>query len=92
MNYLRTNIQAMAGYVPGFQPPQIASWIKLNTNENPYPPAPGVREAILAELGDDAASLRTYPSASSIALRETAPGCTVLILTGSSWPTVPMRC
>lgn len=72
MNYLRTNIQAMAGYVPGFQPPQIASWIKLNTNENPYPPAPGVREAILAELGDDAASLRTYPSASSIALRETA--------------------
>ncbi len=72
MNYLRTNIQTMAGYVPGFQPPDIASWIKLNTNENPYPPAPGVRKAILDELGDDAARLRTYPSASSIVLRETA--------------------
>lgn len=62
----------MAGYVPGFQPPDIASWIKLNTNENPYPPAPGVKKAILAELGDDAASLRAYPSASSSLLRETA--------------------
>jgi histidinol-phosphate aminotransferase len=37
----------MAGYVPGFQPPDISSWIKLNTNENPYPPSPKVREAIL---------------------------------------------
>jgi histidinol-phosphate aminotransferase len=62
----------MAGYIPGYQPPDIASWIKLNTNENSYPPSPKVREAILAELGDDGASLRTYPSASSQALREAA--------------------
>jgi histidinol-phosphate aminotransferase len=62
----------MAGYVPGYQPPDIASWIKLNTNENPYPPSPRVREAILAELGSDGASLRTYPSASSQSLREIA--------------------
>lgn len=62
----------MAGYVPGYQPPDIASWIKLNTNENPYPPSPKVREAVLAELGGDAASLRTYPSASSQSLREIA--------------------
>jgi histidinol-phosphate aminotransferase len=62
----------MAGYVPGYQPPDISSWIKLNTNENPYPPSPAVREAILAELGGDGASLRTYPSASSQALREIA--------------------
>jgi len=62
----------MAGYVPGYQPPDIASWIKLNTNENPYPPSPEVRKAILAELGSAAASLRTYPSASSQALREIA--------------------
>jgi histidinol-phosphate aminotransferase len=62
----------MAGYVPGYQPPDIASWIKLNTNENPYPPSPKVREAILAELGCDGASLRTYPSASSQRLREIA--------------------
>lgn len=62
----------MAGYVPGYQPPDIAAWIKLNTNENPYPPSPAVREAVLAELGQDAASLRTYPSASSQELREIA--------------------
>lgn len=74
MSYLRPNIASMAGYVPGFQPPDIASWIKLNTNENPYPPSPKVREAILAELGDDGASLRTYPCASSRALREAAAG------------------
>jgi histidinol-phosphate aminotransferase len=72
MNPLRTSIVSMDGYVPGFQPPDIASWIKLNTNENPYPPSPKVREAILAELGDDAVSLRTYPSASSEKLRQAA--------------------
>lgn len=72
MSLLRPNIAAMQGYVPGYQPPDIASWIKLNTNENPYPPSPRVREAILAELGGDGASLRTYPSASSQALREAA--------------------
>jgi len=72
MTLLRSNIAAMKGYVPGYQPPDIASWIKLNTNENPYPPSPQVVEAILAELGRDGASLRTYPSASSQKLREAA--------------------
>jgi histidinol-phosphate aminotransferase len=69
---LRPNIAAMQGYVPGYQPPDIASWIKLNTNENSYPPSPKVREAILAELGPDGARLHTYPSASSQQLREAA--------------------
>ncbi|HEX9078862.1 MAG TPA: histidinol-phosphate transaminase [Desulfuromonadaceae bacterium] len=72
MTLLRPAIAAMKGYVPGYQPPDIASWIKLNTNENPYPPSPKVVEAILAEVGPDGASLRTYPSASSQKLRETA--------------------
>lgn len=72
MKLLRPNIAAMQGYVPGFQPDDIASWIKLNTNENPYPPSPKVREAILTELGSNGASLRTYPSASSQKLREVA--------------------
>ena len=71
-SFLRPNIAAMAGYVPGFQPDDVASWIKLNTNENPYPPSPKVREAILVELGSDGASLRTYPSAGSTKLREVA--------------------
>ncbi|MCK4536109.1 MAG: histidinol-phosphate aminotransferase, partial [Desulfuromonadales bacterium] len=37
MGYLRDNIAGMAGYVPGFQPADQDNWIKLNTNENPYP-------------------------------------------------------
>jgi len=61
----------MKGYVPGFQPPDEQAFIKLNTNENPYPPSPAVVGAILAELGGDGAALRKYPSASSGKLRET---------------------
>ncbi len=72
MTYLRPAIAAMNGYVPGFQPDDVASWIKLNTNENPYPPSPKVVEALLSEIGTDGASLRTYPSASSQKLREAA--------------------
>ncbi|MBE0576662.1 MAG: histidinol-phosphate transaminase [Desulfuromonadales bacterium] len=69
MSYLRKNIAAMDGYVPGFQPPDEASWIKLNTNENPYPPSPQVIKAIQAATGDD---LRKYPDAACRAGREAA--------------------
>ena len=69
---LRKNIAEMAGYVPGFQPPDEATWIKLNTNENPYPPSPKVREAILAEVGGDGANLRKYPDAGSREARRVA--------------------
>ena len=72
MTFLRPDIAAMAGYVPGFQPPDSERWIKLNTNENPYPPSPRVREAILAELGADGESLRKYPDPGSRSMRETA--------------------
>jgi histidinol-phosphate aminotransferase len=72
MSLLRPNIAAMAGYVPGFQPPDSERWIKLNTNENPYPPSPLVREAILAELGANGENLRKYPDPGSRLLRETA--------------------
>ncbi|SNB47790.1 histidinol-phosphate transaminase [Geobacter sp. DSM 9736] len=69
---LRPNIAAMAGYVPGFQPEDESAYIKLNTNENCYPPSPKVVKAILDELGTDGSSLRRYPSASSGKLREVA--------------------
>jgi len=72
MSFLRSDIASMAGYVPGFQPPDGESFIKLNSNENPYPPSPAVVAAILAELGADGATLRKYPCASSERLRRIA--------------------
>lgn len=53
-------VRDLTPYVPGEQP-KIANLIKLNTNENPYPPSPRVLAAIQSELGDDAARLRLYP-------------------------------
>ncbi|OYV72565.1 MAG: histidinol-phosphate transaminase, partial [Deltaproteobacteria bacterium 21-66-5] len=64
----RRNIARMEGYVPGEQPRE-RDFIKLNTNENPYPPSPEVRKAILAELGEP---LRLYPDPGSVALRRQA--------------------
>jgi len=57
MTYFRENINAMEGYLPGEQP-EDPSIVKLNTNENPYPPSPRVIEAI-ASIGAD--RLRRYP-------------------------------
>ena len=53
-------VGTLTPYVPGEQP-KIANLIKLNTNENPYPPSPKVLTTIQAELGADAARLRLYP-------------------------------
>lgn len=66
MNLMRPNIVEMAAYVPGFQPPESERFIKLNTNENPFPPSPQVIAAIQAETG---ANLRKYPDARSVAPR-----------------------
>jgi len=49
MSYFRPEIEAMQGYVPGEQP-QVGKFIKLNTNENPYPPSPAVTRAVTATL------------------------------------------
>ena len=65
MSAMRKNIEDMQGYVPGYQPPDEAAWIKLNTNENPYPPSPRVAEAIRNELGESGETLRKYPDAAS---------------------------
>lgn len=69
---LRKNIAEMAGYVPGFQPENESEWIKLNTNENPFPPSPEVVKAIQKELGQDGANLRKYPDAASRNARKIA--------------------
>lgn len=73
---IRKSVQAMKGYVPGEQPndPQI---IKLNTNENPYPPTPKIKE-LLADF--DIAELRKYPNPVSLKLRQALAelhGCSV---------------
>ncbi|MCR5387735.1 MAG: histidinol-phosphate transaminase [Lachnospiraceae bacterium] len=56
MSYL-DNIRKVIPYTPGEQPNR-PGMIKLNTNENPYPPAPGV-EKVLKEFNED--TLRLYP-------------------------------
>ena len=60
---LLKNIRSVEPYVPGEQPREKV--IKLNTNENPYPPAPGV-QAALDSL--DTADFRLYPDPASSAL------------------------
>jgi len=57
MGYFRENIEKAKGYEPGFQPKQT-DVMKLNTNENPYPPSPAVMK-VLAQIG--AEQLRRYP-------------------------------
>jgi len=66
MGYLRPNIERMRGYVPGEQP-KTPGLIKLNTNENPYPPSPKVIEALRAALDG---RLRLYPDPQSLGLRQ----------------------
>ncbi len=69
LDLLRPGIRAMAGYTPGEQPRQ-GEVIKLNTNENPYPPSPGVFEAIRAALTGD--RLRKYPDPLGTHFRQVA--------------------
>ena len=66
---ISSGVSKVKGYVPGEQP-QTTDWVKLNTNEFPYPPSPKVREAIIEQLGADGAPLRLYPSPESAKLRE----------------------
>ena len=65
-SYFRPAIDAIAGYTPGEQP-KIDNLIKLNTNENPYPPSPAVAEA-LRKLNVE--RLRRYPDPTADALRD----------------------
>jgi histidinol-phosphate aminotransferase len=68
MGYFRDNIEKAKGYEPGFQPKQT-DVLKLNTNENPYPPSPAVMK-VLAEI--NAEQLRRYPDPSGDEFRQAA--------------------
>ncbi|HTD68283.1 MAG TPA: histidinol-phosphate transaminase [Candidatus Limnocylindria bacterium] len=63
---VRPLVRALHPYVPGEQP-KIRGLIKLNTNENPYPPSPKVLRAVKAAVDE---RLRLYPNPTSSLLRE----------------------
>lgn len=65
MKYMRALLREVEGYTPGEQPKE-AGVIKLNTNENPYPPSPRVLEAVRT-LGADA--FRKYPDPVALKFR-----------------------
>jgi len=66
--FIQPHIRRMEGYIPGEQPRE-PGFIKLNTNENPYPPSPRVIEALRNALGD---RLRLYPDPVAQEFRRTA--------------------
>src|SRR5207248_4858001 len=68
-SYFRPHIERMAGYTPGEQPREDG-FIKLNTNENPYPPSPRVIAAIQEAAAGE--RLRKYPDPTGTAFRQTA--------------------
>lgn len=60
-------VQTLTPYVPGEQP-KINNLVKLNTNENPYPPSPKAIAAMKAVVDDD---LRLYPDPNADSLKQT---------------------
>ena len=65
--FFSPTLSSLEPYTPGEQP-QDRSYVKLNTNESPYPPAPAVLEAIQKETG----RLQLYPDPACAALRQKA--------------------
>ena len=68
MTYFRENIEQLAGYTPGFQPID-GEVVKLNTNENPYPPSCEVMR-VLRDFSPE--KLRRYPAPLGDSFREAA--------------------
>jgi histidinol-phosphate aminotransferase len=67
--FVRSTVLEMEGYTPGEQPPPGARVVKLNTNENPFPPSEKVMQAI-REISSE--SLRRYPQPAADAFRRAA--------------------
>jgi len=64
---LKSALRGFAPYVPGQQPPDGEGWVKLNTNESPWPPSPKVLDALRAAINGN---LRLYPQAMAQPARE----------------------
>lgn len=69
LSFVRPNIHAMQGYTPGEQPGLGERVVKLNTNENPFPPSPRVMQAI---RDIEPEQLRRYPNPAADSFREVA--------------------
>ena len=67
--WLRPAVRGVAAYVPGEQPAAGRRVVKLNTNENPYPPSPAVLDALRAAADG---TIRLYPDPEAQALRARA--------------------
>jgi histidinol-phosphate aminotransferase len=71
--YWSATTRKLTPYVPGEQP-KLTKLVKLNTNENPYPPSPKAVASIQAELGAngnaDGATLRLYPDPNADRLKD----------------------
>lgn len=65
-NLIRTHLKKCAAYEPGEQPTE-EGWVKLNTNENPFPPLPEVIEDIKNALND---KLKKYPDPTAFEVRK----------------------
>ena len=68
MRFWSPEVRELEPYVPGEQP-KIQNLLKLNTNENPYPPSPKVVEVVQAVLTHQADALRLYPDPDATALK-----------------------
>ena len=62
-------VHGLTPYVPGEQP-KLPNLIKLNTNENPYPPSPKAVAAMATQMGSDGAHLKLYPDPNSDLLKQ----------------------
>src|SRR5918992_778735 len=70
--FVRASVREMSGYTPGEQPGAAERVVKLNTNENPFPPGDRVLKAI-REIEEEA--LRRYPSPTAEKFRIAAAKC-----------------
>ncbi len=68
-DWIRAVVRAVPPYVPGEQPAAERRVVKLNTNENPYPPSPAVLRALHDAVDE---RVRLYPDPEAVALREEA--------------------
>ena len=69
MRFWSPEVRELEPYVPGEQP-KIQNLLKLNTNENPYPPSPKVVDAVQAVLAHPADALRLYPDPDATVLKQ----------------------